>query len=171
MERSKWRKKGKALLNDTSGVEGLPVRLIVVLVIGMVALSAMLGILGELSPPRSITSQVTQVNQQPGNLLRVDSADVGEDKQWSCTVEVRDSGGYPVVGANVLVYGLGAAGSGTTGEDGRVTVSHTNYVNLQSNQNRAYLTLEVSAQGYQNYVNPNAIVVVRVYSESGWSSG
>ena len=168
MEKSKWRRKGNDLLADERGVEGLPVRLIVVLVIGMVVLSAMLGILGELSPPRTISAQVTQVNQQPGNLLRVDSEDVGGDKAWSCTVEVRDSGGYPVVGANVLIYGLGAAGSGTTGEEGRVTMSHTNYVNLNSNQNRAYLTMEVDALGYQSYSNPNAIVVVRVYSENNW---
>jgi len=168
LEKNKWRKKGEKFLKDERAVEGLPVRLIVVLVIGMVALSVMLGIMGELTPPRTIAAQVTQVNQQPGNLLRVDSDDVGGDKQWSCSVEVRDSGGYPVVGANVLIYGLGAAGSGITGEDGRITISQTNYVNLYSNQNRAYLTLEVDAPGYQAFSNSNAIVVVRVFSEGGW---
>ena len=62
----------------------------------------------------------------------------------------------------MIVHGLSGAGSDVTDRYGVAYLSKTNNVNLNSNQNSGYMTLEVSASGYNTYKNENAIAVVRV---------
>jgi hypothetical protein len=89
----------KRILDDERGVEGLPVRLIVVLVIGVIALAAMVAAMNGFKPQKTLTATITEVNSKQGNLLRVQSSNEGsENKTWSCTVMVADDTGWAAPG-------------------------------------------------------------------------
>lgn len=157
------RMKGKRFEEDERGVEGLPVRLIVVLVVGVIALSAMVAAMNSFKPQRTLTAAVTEVSGKDGNLLQISSAGEGVvQKTWTCYVNVTDEKGDPVSGASVILYGLGGAGSGVTNTKGVAYIKNTNNIRLNANQNSGYLTLEVSAPGFHTYKNENALAVIRV---------
>lgn len=153
----------KRMLSDDRGVEGLPVRLIVVLVVGVIALAAMVSAMNSFKPQKTLTASVTSVNSKDGNLLRVSSSGAGAvEKTWTCTVKVTDDNGGPVYGASVILHGLSGAGSDTTDKSGIAHLNNTNAIKLNANQNSGYMTLEVSAPGYYTYKNENALAVIRV---------
>ena len=153
----------KKILDDDRGVEGLPVRLIVVLVVGVIALAAMVAAMNGFKPQKTLTATITEVNSMQGNLLRAQSPDEGSvNKTWSCTVMVADDKGNPVSGASVIIHGLGGAGSDVTNDEGKAFVKNTNSIELNPNQDSGYLTMEVSAPGYYTYKNENALAVIRV---------
>lgn len=153
----------KRLLDDDRGVEGLPVRLIVVLVVGVIALAAMVAAMNGFKPQKTLTATITEVNSKQGNLLRVQSSDEGSvNKTWSCTVKVADDKGNPISGASVIIHGMGGAGSDVTNDEGSAFVDNTNSIELNANQDSGYLTMEVTASGYYTYKNENALAVIRV---------
>jgi len=153
----------KSLLKNDEAVEGLPVRLIVVLVVGVIALAAMVAAVNGFKPQKSMSASVYEVGGKDGNMLMVPKAGSGPaEHNWTCRVKVVDAKGDPVEGASVIVHGLSGAGSDVTDRYGVAYLSKTNNVNLNSNQNSGYMTLEVSASGYNTYKNENAIAVVRV---------
>jgi hypothetical protein len=153
----------KHFKNDERGVEGLPVRLIVVLVVGVIALSAMVAAVNSFKPQRTLTAAVAEVSSKDGNLLQISSAGEGSvTKTWTCYVNVTDDRGDPVSGASVIVHGLGGAGSGVTNTKGVAYISKTNDIRLNPNQNSGYMTLEVNAPGFYQYKNENALAVIRV---------
>jgi hypothetical protein len=155
--------RGKRFRDDERGVEGLPVRLIVVLVVGVIALSAMVAAVNSFKPQRTLTAAVTEVSSKDGNLLQISNSGEGMvTKSWTCYVNVTDDKGDPVSGASVIVYGLGGAGSGVTNSKGRAYISKTNDIRLNPNQNSGYMALEVNAAGFYQYKNENALAVIRV---------
>lgn len=138
-------------------------RLIVVLVIGVIALAAMVAAMNGFKPQKSLTAAITEVNSKQGNLLRVSSAGAGAiDKTWTCTVRVADDRGDPVSGASVVLHGLSGAGSDMTDSKGMAYINNTNAIKLNANQNTGYMTLEVTAPGFYTYKNENALAVIRV---------
>jgi hypothetical protein len=152
-----------SLRENEDGVEGLPVRLIVVLVIGVIALSAMVGAVNIFKPQKTLTAAVSKVSGKPGNLLQVSNAGQGAvSKTWTCSVNVTDANGVPVSGASVIVHGMGGAGSAVTDKKGVASLSKTNSIKLNPNQDSGYMTLEVNAPGFYPYKNDNALAVVRV---------
>jgi hypothetical protein len=155
----------RSLLNNDEAVEGLPVRLIVVLVVGVIALAAMVAAVNGFKPQKSMSASIYEVGGKDGNLLMVTKAGSGPvEHNWTCRVKVVDINGDPIEGASVIVHGLSGAGSDVTDRYGIAYLSKTNNVNLNSNQNSGYMTLEVSAPGYNTFKNENAIAVVRVDS-------
>jgi hypothetical protein len=153
----------KGFNDSEDGVEGLPVRLIVVLVIGVIALSAMVAAMNSFKPQKTLTAAVVEVSSKDGNLLQISNSGEGLIKKtWTCYVNVTDDKGDPVSGASVIVYGLGGAGSGVTNTRGRAYISKTNDIRLNPNQNSGYMTLEVHAPGSYQYKNENALAVIRV---------
>lgn len=152
----------KTMLEDDSAVEGLPVRLIVVLVIGVIALAGMVSALNGFKPQKSMSASVIEVSAKDGNMMIIEKAGFGAvNKTWTCKVKVVDADGNPVDGANVIVYGLTGAGSETTNKSGVAYLTKTNDVKLNANQNSGYMTLEVSAPGFNTYKNENAMAVIR----------
>jgi hypothetical protein len=153
----------RSLIKDEEAVEGLPVRLIVVLVVGVIALAAMVAAVNGFKPQKSMSAAVYEVGGKEGNLLMIPKAGSGPaEHNWTCRVKVVDARGDPVEGASVIVHGLSGAGSDVTDRYGVAYLSKTNNVNLNSNQNSGYMTLEVTASGYNTYKNENAIAVIRV---------
>lgn len=156
-------KGNRKFMDDDDGVEGLPVRLIVVLVVGVIALAAMVAALGSFKPQKSLSASVYEVGGKDGNLLTVPKAGYDMvEHNWTCRVKVIDANGDPVVGASAIVHGLSGAGSAITDKDGEAYLTKTNDVKLNTNQNSGYMTLEVTAPGYNQYKNENALAVVRV---------
>ena len=154
---------GKKLKDNEDGVEGLPVRLIVVLVVGVIALSAMVGAVNSFKPQRTLTAAVTEVSSKDGNMLQISSAGEGTvSKTWTCYVNVTDEKGEAVSGASVIVHGLGGAGSAVTNTKGVAYLSKTNDIKLNPNQDSGYMILEVNAAGFYQYKNENALAVIRV---------
>ncbi|WP_230742318.1 carboxypeptidase regulatory-like domain-containing protein [Methanooceanicella nereidis] len=153
----------RRLFDDERGVEGLPVHLIVVLVVGVVALAAMVSAINGFKPQKTLTASVISVNSKDGNLLRVSSSGAGVvEKTWSCVVKVTDGDGAPVSGASVILHGLSGAGSDDTDKSGIAKINNTNAIKLNANQNSGYLTMEITAPGFYNYKNENALAVIRV---------
>jgi hypothetical protein len=156
-------KRKRSLIKDDEAVEGLPVRLIVVLVVGVIALAAMVAAVNGFKPQKSMSASVYEVGGKDGNMLMIPKAGSGPaEHNWTCRVKVVDAKGDPVEGASVIVHGLSGAGSDVTDRYGVAYLSKTNNVNLNSNQNSGYMTLEVSASGYNTFKNENAVAVVRV---------
>ena len=56
----------KRILDDDRGVEGLPVRLIVVLVVGVIALAAMVAAMNGFKPQKTLTRHHHGGEQQAG---------------------------------------------------------------------------------------------------------
>lgn len=153
----------KKLRDNDEAVEGLPVRLIVVLVVGVIALAAMVGALNGFKPQKSLSASVYEVGGKDGNMLMIPKTGYAAvEHNWTCRVLVVDAEGDPVSGASVIVHGLSGAGSAVTDKDGEAYLTKTNDVTLNANQNSGYMTLEVSAPGYNTYTNENALAVVRV---------
>jgi hypothetical protein len=153
----------KSFWKNDDAVEGLPVRLIVVLVVGVIALAAMVAALNGFKPQKTLTASVYEVGGKDGNMLMIPKAGFGPvEHNWTCRVKVVDANGDAIEGASVIVHGLSGAGSDVTDRYGVAYLSKTNNVNLNSNQNSGYMTLEVSAPGYNTLRNENAIAVVRV---------
>ena len=156
-------KRERTFIEDEEAVEGLPVRLIVVLVVGVIALSAMVAALNGFKPQKALTASVIEVGGKDGNLLVVPKTGYASvEHNWTCRVLVVDADGNPVSGASVIVHGLSGAGGGVTDKNGKAYLNKTDDVMLNANQNSGYMTLEVSAPGYNNFKNENAMAVVRV---------
>ena len=153
----------RKFINNEDAVEGLPVRLIVVLVVGVIALAAMVAALNGFKPQKMLSASVVEVGGKDGNLLMITKTGYGPvENNWTCRVQVIDANGNPVAGASVIVHGLSGAGGGVTDNKGIAYLTKTNDVKLNANQNSGYMTLEVSAPGFNTYTNENALAVVRV---------
>ena len=152
----------RGFLQNNDSVEGLPVRLIVVQSIGVIALAAMAAALGNFKTQKTLSASVVQVGGKDGNMLIVSKAGYGQvNSTWTCKVTAVDSNGDPVEGASVVMYGLSGAGSDNTNKTGVASLTKTNDVVLNANQNSGYMTMEVTALGYNTYKKENAMIVVR----------
>jgi hypothetical protein len=100
--------------NDERAIEGLPVRLVIALVVGVASLSVMMNTISGIGP-----LGVTELDVKPTPEV------VGETNQ-SVTVRVVDPQGNPVSNATVVAKGgtatLQQIETGTTGADGRVSL-------------------------------------------------
>ena len=153
----------RRFLENEDAVEGLPVRLIVVLVVGVIALAAMVAAVNGFKPQKMLSASVIEVSSKDGNMLLIPKTGVDMvEHNWTCRVLVIDADGDPIEGASVIVHGLSGAGSALTDKNGEAYLTKTNDVQLNPNQDSGYMTLEVTAPGYNNYKNENAMAVVRV---------
>jgi len=136
------------MIDDERGVLDLPLRLLVTLVVGAAALSA---ILYYLSAPCWFPEHL-QVEWNPQI--------INAEEESRINIKVMDSHGNPVSRASVIISGLGNAGSNKTGEDGTTTILIS--CSLPSYRNEGYLDISVNAPGcYEKFFQENAIKVVR----------
>ncbi|WP_435334778.1 DUF7382 domain-containing protein [Haloarchaeobius sp. TZWWS8] len=102
------------LTRDSRAIEGLPIRLVIALVVGVASLSVMMNILSGIGG-----LAVTEVDAQP-------DPDVIRPGDQSVTITVVDTNGEPVTGATVVVSGetarLDGIETAKTGEDGGATL-------------------------------------------------
>ncbi|HEC91622.1 MAG TPA: hypothetical protein ENI51_01290, partial [Candidatus Atribacteria bacterium] len=140
------------MIGDSRGLEDLPLRFVVTIIVGSVALSAVVG--------------YTLLNVHPHKTLDVSlntlEIEEGLGKKIDITVT---SHGNPIKGATVVCTGCGDAASGKTDENGKVTL-YMDIVLPQNGRYENFLDLIVDAKGYDEFKEENYIRVVKVdYSE------
>ncbi len=154
------------LFNDDRAIE-LPINIVVMLVVGMVALAALVAIIPP--PTKNMSVNIIESGEQsagstPGNTIIVDSTVANSPFDVDVDISVSDPDGYPVRDANVILRGLGGVATGITDNDGNCSLSTTSSsspVSLGSNQNEGTLDLTISANGFYDFEKTDAVMVVR----------
>jgi hypothetical protein len=147
---------------DERAIEGLPIRLVIALVVGVASLSVMMNMLSGING-----LAVTELDAQP-------SPEVVTPGATDVTVTVVGADGEPVSGATVVVKGgsatLDGVATATTGSDGNATVTVS--PSLRPNQEEGTLVVDVKPPAGGGYTDKrgNAKVLVVESSGSGPSS-
>jgi hypothetical protein len=135
---------GIRLRRDTRAIEGLPIRLVIALVVGVASLSVMLNMLSGLGG-----LAVTELDAQPSPTV------IGPDQEETLTITAVGSDGEPVSGATVIVKGGSATMDGVrtarTGPDGNATVTVT--PKLRSNQDEGTLSIDIKPPAGSQYAD------------------
>jgi hypothetical protein len=139
---------------DERAIEGLPIRLVIALVVGVASLGVMMNMLSGIG---GLT--VTELDAKP-------SPDVMGPESQDIDVTVVDADGKPVEGATVVITGgtatLGNVETATTDEEGEISV----HVDPELGPNQQEGTLEVNIKppagsDYADDRENTAILVVR----------
>ncbi len=132
---------------------GLPIKMVVLTIVGMVGLAAMLAFI---SNSEAAMPKPMHANMNGSNLIILsESPDIIE-----LPVEVINSkDGTPVVKASVALTGMSAAAINVTDSRGD-TVLKFNKSELELKAQEGYLKLTVRAAGFQEYENEFAVKVV-----------
>ena len=135
---------------------GIPVKMVVLTIVGMAGLAAMLAIIdnGENAIPKSIHADL-----KSQNILILSAFNDTEDIEM--TVEVIDSiDGTPIKKASVIISGLGSATVNITNNDGYAFLRFKNK-DFDMKAGEGYLKLDVNANGFQDYTNEYAVKIVK----------
>ncbi len=144
------------LRGDERAIEGLPIRLVIALVVGVASLSVMMNTIGGLQ-----TLSVTELNVEP-------EADVIGTDESELELRVVEPDGTPVSNATVVVTGGTAtmAGetvrTGETGADGTATVPVS--PSLGPNQDQGTIEVDIkppASGGYSDRRSNTEVLVVR----------
>ena len=141
-----------AFTKNENAVIDLPMRLTVSIVVGTVALIAILSFILNpcLFPGKMIVSVDSMVNEIPvGNV----SAD------FNFTFSIVDIEGHSIHNANVIIKGLGGIGSGSTDENGEITIQIS--VELEEGQYEGYLDVSVKAACHETFSQNDMIKIVK----------
>ncbi len=143
------------LRRDDRAIEGLPIRLVIALVVGVASLSVMMNMISGIGG-----LAVTEVDAQP-------TPDVVTPGEQTVSIRVVDSNGNPVEGATVVVKGSTARLDGietaNTGENGTaaVTVSPS----LGPNQAEGTLEIDIKPPAGSEYADQRANTVILVVED------
>lgn len=158
----------RKMFRNDSAIE-LPINIVVMLVVGMVALAALIAIIPP--PTKNMSVNVDQAgvsgSMSAGNTILVDSALVATGP-FPVTVQIsaKDPDGYPVRNANIVLRGLGGAATGVTDDAGMCTLqadatASGSPVSMGANQNEGTMDLKITANGFYDYEKTNAVMIVR----------
>ncbi|WP_436932619.1 hypothetical protein [Halosimplex halobium] len=153
------------LSQDERAIEGLPIRLVIALVVGVASLAIMMQMIGGLG----FNSQQEVTLEIRSNSL----ADFGSSSSLSIELTVITEDGEPVPNARVLITSgtltvdggpIRMDGGSATGEDGQI--SHrlsSGDVDFRSDQDKGTIKFDIVTQGDGNYkdekANPEVVVV------------
>ncbi|WP_435344347.1 DUF7382 domain-containing protein [Haloarchaeobius sp. HRN-SO-5] len=143
------------LRRDERAIEGLPIRLVIALVVGVASLSVMMNMISGIGG-----LAVTEVDAQP-------TPDVVTPGDQTVTVRVVDTDGNGVEGATVVVKGATARLDGietvSTGENGTASVSIS--PSLGPNQVEGTLEIDIKPPAGSEYADQRANTVILVVEE------
>jgi len=145
-------KANRSLIQNENGME-LPINIVVMLVVGMVALAALLAIIPE--SKKNLVIEVISVNGEDGVTSNIDN---GVSNSVGVDVKVYDSDNNLVEGANVIVTGGGGLGSDKTDASGQANFTVSD-VFIRLNQDSIDLKLVVKANGFYDYTDESAILI------------
>jgi hypothetical protein len=144
-----------ALGGDDRAIEGLPIRLVIALVVGVASLSVMMSMLSGVGG-----LAVHEVDARPTPAV-VTAGDA------SVTVRVVDDAGEPVENATVVLTGASAnldgVVTGETGEDGRVEL-HVS-TSLAANREQGTVEIQVKPPAGGGYVDDRENEVLLVVED------
>jgi hypothetical protein len=135
---------------------GLPIKMVVLTIVGMAGLAAMLAIIdnGQSAIPGSIHADV-----KSGNLIILSA--LNDTDNIDVKVEVINSiDGASVRKASSVLSGEGIAVVNITDENGISTLRFKK-TDFDMEAEEGYLDLEVKANGFQDYTNEYAVKLVR----------
>ena len=145
-------KANRSLIQNEHGME-LPINIVVMLVVGMVALAALLAIIPE--SKKNLVVDVILVNGEDGVTSNIKN---GAKTNVTVDVKVYDSDNNLVEGANVIITGGGGLGSDKTDENGLATFDVSDVL-IRLNQDSIDLKLVVKANGFYDYTDESAILI------------
>jgi hypothetical protein len=144
------------LPSDERGIEGLPIRLVIALVVGVACLAVMMSVLGGFD---GVGSTELDTDPEPGV--------VAAGQHHEVAVTVLDPDGDTVQNATVIASGdtaqLDALSRAETGENGTATLSFT--PELGANQQRGRVTLDVRPPSDGDYVDDRSNTGVLVIED------
>jgi hypothetical protein len=145
---------------DERAIEGLPIRLVIALVVGVASLSVMMNMLSGISGLGE-----TELDVQP-------EPEVVEEGNQSITVQVVDPEGTPIADATVVAKGGTAEldngiRTATTGENGEASL--TIGPDLDPNQAEGTVTFEIKPPASGNYADRRENTEILVIEGSGSS--
>lgn len=148
-----------SFIRDERAIEGLPIRLVIALVVGVASLALMLNILGGVG---DVTQTEVNVEVTNGQTMDLSSSQTVE-------LTVSSSDGNAVEGATVLFEPDTAQGDiveATTGSNGEVTVNNfpsTSNADLRTDQSRGTYDITVLPPGNTNLKdqqeNPEIVIL------------
>jgi hypothetical protein len=132
---------------------GLPIKMVVLTIVGMVGLAAMLAVISnsEAAMPKPMHANIK------GGSLIILSASPGIIELPVEVINSKD--GTPVVKASVALSGMSIAAINITDSVGN-TLLRLNKNDLELNTQEGYLKLDVRAGGFHAYANEYAVKVV-----------
>jgi len=152
----------KKFKDDEKAIE-LPINIVVMLVVGMVALAALLSIIPKSKENLSvdiISIKIDDGTVKNGSVTTVDGA--GEYKV-RVVAKVYDKNNNPVEKASVTITGGGGFGVDQTNTDGEALIDLGETINskvtLRPNQKSVPLKLVAKANGYYDYEDEYAVTL------------
>jgi len=140
---------------DTRGIEGLPVRLVIALVVGVASLSVMMNMLSGISG-----LAVTELDTQP-------EPEVIGPGDHDVEIAVVDPDGHTVSGATVIARGgsarLGGVETATTDEDGVAAFEFS--TELRPNQRDGTVEFDIKPPAGDEYTDKRENTAVLVVAE------
>ena len=148
-------RKNTRFIKNEEGVVGLPMRLTVSLIIGTVALAAILSYILNpcLFPNKMMITIHPMVNAIPEN---------ENTSELNIAIYVNETDGKPIKDATVIIKGLSGIGTNITDEKGKTIIQIT--VTLENGINEGYIDVSVKAPCHETFSQNDMIKIVR---ESG----
>jgi hypothetical protein len=142
------------MFRDETAAMGLPMRMVVLTIVGMAGLAAMVIFIGDANLiPKTMHADITGIdNSTTGSVLHANNG------TKNVNVHVIDIDGRPVAGATVVIYGLHTSASGITDSNGNALVNID--TSSFSFSGEGYLKLSAKAIGFIDYRNEFAMKVV-----------
>ena len=157
-------KNNKNIFQNDSAIE-LPINIVVMLVVGMVALAALIAIIPPPTKNMSVNideSGLESDDLNPGNTIIVDATKAEDPLTVEVKITATDPDGNPVRDANVVLRGLGGVATNTTDIYGVATlITDEAQVKLGSNQNEGTMDITITANGFYDYDKTDAVMVVK----------
>ncbi len=154
----------KRLFNDDSAIE-LPINIVVMLVVGMVALAALIAIIPPPTKNMSVDIQESGLsNSTPtsGNTIIVDAVTAQNPLTILVKIQAMDPDGEPVRDANVVLRGLGGVATNNTDINGETTlITSSAPIEFGANQNEGTMDLTISANGFYDYEKTDAVMIIK----------
>ena len=143
--------------NEKAQVLGLPMYLIIIMIVAVAVIAAVLMMLP--NGTKMMDAQITEGSVQKGN------GAVGDVSIADFTVKVKitadDDRRDPIEGAIIRLSGAHGIGESTpSGVDGIATIQVSGCM-LDSGVNEAYMKMTVKASGYEDFEDPEAVIVYR----------
>ncbi|NJD76353.1 MAG: hypothetical protein FIB08_04560 [Candidatus Methanoperedens sp.] len=135
---------------------GLPIKIVVLTIVGLAGLAAMLAVINgsENAIPKAMHADVKN-----NNLVMLSKTDDNESIKFE--VEVLNSkDGSPVEKARAALSGMDALAINITDDDGK-TILQFQKSDFYMDTDEGYLRLEIKAPGFQDYASEYAIKIVR----------
>lgn len=142
------------MFRDETAAMGLPMRMVVLTIVGMAGLAAMVIFIGDANlVPKTMHADITGIdNSTTSSVLHANNG------TKNVNVHVTDIEGRPVAGATVVIYGLHTSASGITDSNGNALVNiDTSSFSISG---EGYLKLSAKAIGFIDYRNEFAMKVV-----------